>query len=122
MAKLSAHGKEIGRIISITQTKAYMSDGYVLINYGAGWKIKGKLKAGLTPEVAFNNAKERNQESESKRPAYVAYMRELHSLAGQNTRGRLHETIKLLPDDCDGVWSECCDRYGDNVHADLDKI
>lgn len=122
MATLSAHGTEIGRIVTITQTKAYMSDRTVLINYGSGWKIKGKLKAELTPQVAFDNAKARNAEKEAMRPAYMAYVRELHSISGQNARARLHETIKLMPDDCDGVWSECCDGYGDNVHADVDDI
>jgi hypothetical protein len=27
-----------------------------------------------------------------------------------------------MHDDIDGVWSEACDGYGDNVHADIDEI
>ena len=27
-----------------------------------------------------------------------------------------------MPEDYDGVWSECCDGYSDNVHADIDEI
>jgi hypothetical protein len=27
-----------------------------------------------------------------------------------------------MPDDCDGVWSEACDGYGDNVSADVDEV
>ena len=53
MAKLSAHGREIGRIQYTTQMRAYMSDSAVLVNSGSGWKLKGKLRAGLTPESAF---------------------------------------------------------------------
>jgi hypothetical protein len=28
----------------------------------------------------------------------------------------------MMPDDCDGVWSECCDGYGDNIRADVDDV
>lgn len=35
---------------------------------------------------------------------------------------RLHMMVSMMPEDCDGVWSEACDGYGDNVHADLDEI
>jgi hypothetical protein len=41
MAKLSAHGKEVGRINYTTYAKAYMQDGVVLKNEGHGWKVYG---------------------------------------------------------------------------------
>ena len=27
-----------------------------------------------------------------------------------------------MPDDPDGVWSEACDGYGDNISADVDEV
>jgi len=27
-----------------------------------------------------------------------------------------------MPDDCDGVWSEACDGFGDNISADVDEV
>ena len=58
MAKLSAHGQEIGRIFYTTYAKAYMADRKILKNTGSGWKIGGTLKDGLTPEGAYQNAVE----------------------------------------------------------------
>ena len=122
MAKLSAHGWEIGRIQYTTQMRAYMSDSAVLVNSGSGWKLKGKLKAGLTPESAFKAAQEKQAAIMLNNPAWRDYTKELYSLGGIALTPRLHMTIELMPDDCDGVWSECCDGYGDNVHADIDEI
>ena len=122
MAKLSAHGQEVGRIVYLTKTKAYMTDGKVLVNTGCGWKLRGKLKAGLTPETAFNNALQAQAEFIAQRPAFRRYRDCLHDLAGQSKRSILHLTVTMMPDDCDGVWSECCDGYGDNVYASCDEV
>ena len=61
MAKLSAHGTEVGRVMFTTYAKAYMSDGVVLKNDGSGWKILGRVKDGVTPTKAYENQK-RHQE------------------------------------------------------------
>ena len=122
MAKVSAHGTEIGTIHFLTYAKRYMSDGVVLKNIGFGWKIHGKLKPGVTPEQAFNNASERSRVFRANKPAYCAYRAALHDLAGLSKRWKLHACVELMPDDPDGVWSEACDGYGDNVHADIDEV
>lgn len=122
MAKLSAHGTEIGTVHFLTFSKRYMSDGAVLKNIGFGWKIAGKVKAGVTPEQAFNNAVERVRVFRADKPAYSAYRAELHKLAGLSKRWKLHACVELMPDDPDGVWSDACDGYGDNIHADIDEI
>ena len=46
----------------------------------------------------------------------------LHSLAGVGKAWKLHACVQLMHNDVDGVWSECCDGYSDNVHADVDEI
>jgi hypothetical protein len=122
MAKLSAHGREVGTIHFLTKAKRYMSDGVVLKNIGFGWKIAGKIKDGITPEQAFNNASARAREYRADRPAYAAYRAELHNMAGLSKRWKLHAAIELMPGDADGVWSECCDGYGDNIHADINEV
>lgn len=121
MAKLSAHGIEVGRVSYTTYTKCYMSDKTVLKNHGDGWKLAGKVKPEFSVEYAFNQTAERLKKWESEHPFGLAYKKELHSLASQSKRFRLHTVIQLMYDDCDGVWSECCDGY-DSIHADLDEI
>ena len=122
MAKLSAHGQEIGRIAYTTCTKAFFMDGKILRNYGAGWKLHAKLKEGVDPVAHFQKAKVNAEAWLAARPSYAAYKKELHSLAGQCNRAKLHMAVELMPDDCDGVWSEACDGYGDNISAGIDEI
>lgn len=122
MAKLSAHGSVIGTIEFTSTAKRYMSDGVVLRNHGMGWKLAGKVKAGITPDQAYKNAAAHQSEYMATRPAFAAYRRELHAMAGLCKRWKLHTAVQLMPDDCDGVWSEACDGYGDNVHASVDEV
>ena len=82
MAKLSAHGTKIGQIEFSTYAKAYMSDGKVLRNDGFGWKSHASLKSGVTPQQAFDNAKEAQRVFFESRPCLKAYRRELHAMAG----------------------------------------
>lgn len=122
MAKLSAHGVEIGRIEFSTYCKAYFADGKILKNSGFGWKLHAKCKAGLNPAEVFATAKQRRAEFLASRPAYAAWVRELHSMAGLCKRWKLRAALELLGDDVDGIWSECCDGYGDNIHADVSEV
>jgi len=122
MAKLHVHGMEIGTVYFTTVAKRYMSDGIILKNAGFGWKLHGKVKAGVSPREAFEIARERQICELAKRPALAAYRKELHELAGNAKRWKLHAAVSLMPDDPDGVWSEACDSYGDNCAADLDEI
>ena len=122
MAKVSAHGSIIGTIEYLTYSKRYMSDGVGLKNIGFGWKIHGKVKQGLTPEQAFENASQNARTFRDARPAYCAYRAALHDLAGVGKRWKLHQCVELMPHDPDGVWSEACDGYGDNIHADIDEV
>jgi len=122
MAKLSAHGVEIGRIEYIGKVKAYFADGKVLVNYGHGWKVAGKLKAGLTPESAYQNAKDNLARLLSDRPALAEYREFILRLAGIGERWKLVQCLQIMSSDPDGIWSECCDGYCDNVHADFDEI
>lgn len=122
MAKVSAHGKEIGTIYFTTSAKRYMADGVILKNNGFGWKLAGKVKAGVNPADAYQNQLKYQNDLLAARPCTVAYRRALHELAGMNTRWKLHMVIEMMPDDADGVWSGACDGYGDNVHADIDEV
>lgn len=122
MAKVSAHGEIIGTVYFTTKAKRYMSDNTILVNNGQGWKLGPKLKAGVTAQTAFNNQVAKQAEFLAAQPEVAAYRKALHSLAGMSLRWKLHMAIQMMPEDCDGVWSECCDGYGDNVHADIDEI
>ena len=122
MAKLSAHGAEIGRVEFTTYAKAYMADGTILKNDGFGWKLAGKCKPGVTPQQAFDHQRAAHAETASKRPALTAYRKALHETAGLSKRWKLNTAISVMPDDPDGVWSEACDGYGDNVSADISEV
>ena len=122
MAKLSAHGTAIGTIYLTTSAKRYMSDGVILKNIGFGWKLYGKVKSHVTPLQAFENQKRKQAEHYETRPHHAAYLKMLHDMAGMDKRWKLHAAVDLMPEDCDGVWSEACDGYGDNIHADVDEV
>lgn len=122
MAKLVAHGKEIGRIKYTTKVDAYFEDGKVLRNAGFGWKLKYRVKPGYSIDEAYRNQLQRQQEFAAKHPALMAYRKELHAIAGIGKAWKLHAAIQIMPDDPDGVWSETCDGYGDNVSADIDEV
>ena len=122
MAKLSAHGKEIGRIEGLTRTRAYFSDGKILRNDGFGWKLFAKFKPDVDPVEGFARAKAAFETKLKDNPAAAEYRRQLHDLACVSKRWKLHAAVTMMPDDPDGVWSEACDGYGDNISADLDEI
>lgn len=122
MAKCSAHGYEIGTIAFLAHSKRYMSDGVVLVNHGNGWKLKGKLKAGLTPQAAYDNCKKNHDDWKCRHPLTNEYIKRLHAVTSMANRWKLHTAIQMMPDDPDGVWAEACDGYGNNVHADVDEI
>jgi hypothetical protein len=122
MAKLRAHGQEIGTLFGLTNAKRYMSDGHVLKNIGFGWKLSAKVKPGVSPQLAFETAKAKLETRLTQRPALAAYRHELHSMCGLSKRWKLHTAVSTMPDDCDGVWSEACDGYGDNISADVDEV
>jgi hypothetical protein len=122
MAKLSAHGECVGTIDYIRKSKRYMSDGVILKNIGFGWKLAGKVKPGFTPQAAFERARAAHDEALARRPALAAYRKAIHEACGLSKRWKLVMAIELMPDDADGVWSEACDGYSDNVHLDIDEV
>lgn len=122
MAKLSAHGAEIGRIRYTTYETAYMSDGKILKKSAGAWKLYKKCKPGVDPQQAYERARQHRAAFLAARPALSAYTSELHALASMGKAWKLHMAIELMPEDPDGVWSEACDGYGDNIHADIAEV
>ena len=122
MARISAHGSIIGTVDYLTKSKRYMSDGVILKNAGFGWKLAGKVKPEYTPAQAYEISAASFAKRLGANPAAARYRRELHELAGLDKRWKLHAAVSMMPDDPDGVWSEACDGYCDNVHADIGEI
>ena len=108
MAKLSAHGTQIGEVKLLTKTKRYFSDGKILINYGDGWKLFGKVKPGMDPGEVSKTAEEKQKEGLRIRPLYAKYFKLLHKSAGMNLRSKLHTAVSMMPEDPDGAWA-CLD-------------
>lgn len=122
MAKCSAHGHEIGTVYFATSAKRYMSDGVILKNNGFGWKLHGKVRADVSPQEAYERQIEKQKALLADRPALAAYRKALHDMAGLSKRWKLQAAIQMMPDDPDGVWSEACDGYCDNVSADISEV
>lgn len=122
MARLSAHGAEIGRLEFTDYRKAYMADGSILKDSGFGWKLHGKCKPGFTPFEVYERAKAKQAETLANRPMLAAYRSALHDAAPLSKRWKLSMSIKMMPQDPDGVWSECCDGFSDNIECDLGDI
>jgi len=110
MAKLSAHGDELYRIKTVQYEQSYRSDGYVLRNYGNGWKVRGTIKDGMTPAEGANRARQRTNEKRQKFPAYARFV-DLASQYGLKNRSLAMTAIEVMPDDPDGVWSTLDDWY-----------
>lgn len=117
MAKLSAHGRELGRIEYLTKTKAYFANGDVLVNYNGDWTVYGETKAGFDPVEIFNKRARLHKEFLATHPAFAAYRKALID-AGHSRRSLLHVAIVTMPDDPDGVWAECNDMLGMNLTID----
>ena len=118
MAKVNSHGQILGRIEQITKTFQYNTDGTVLINYGTGtWKLYGKVKSNLTPQEAYKIMSEKHSKNENENPFYSKYLSKLIEYCGLK-RGRIHEVIKSMPNDIDGVWSEITDY----MNYDMPKL
>jgi hypothetical protein len=122
MATLKKHGGELGRIIKLTFAMAHMADGTILWNKPGNWAVWGTVKKDRDPVEVYARAAASAAERDRQFPASAAYRRELHRLAGLGKAWKLHTAIQYMPGDPDGVWSEACDGYGDNVHADLDEV
>ncbi len=122
MAKVNAHGQILGRLEYLTKTIQYNADGSVLHNYGQGWKVYGKVKADFTAKQAYELAKSKREKSENENPFYANYLSKLVEYAGLK-RGSIHELIKLMPSDPDGIWAELQDySYYDAPKLDIDEL
>lgn len=114
MAKLSAHGAEIGRIEYPHMRLAYMTDGAVLRDSGDGWKLYRRVKEGVNPQQAYRAKLEARKTAVQRNPCYALYLEKLCKLAGSlECRARLHLMIEIMPTDPDGIWSELADGYDD---------
>ena len=122
MAKVSVHGKIIGDVELFKKTYRYMSDGTVLKNSGHGWKLHGKARPDQDIVAIYQRHADKVKASDDANPFRADYRKKLHDLAGLCKRWMLHTAVVMMPDDPDGVWSEACDGYGDNIHADIDEI
>lgn len=110
MARLSAHGTELDRREYGNCRVAVMSDGQIMRNTGAGWKLWKRLKPGVNPQ----------EYAERKRREYLARPAEFHNLIAaliQATslehRAHLATLVDLMSTDGDGVYSE----FNDSVYG-----
>ncbi len=122
MAKLSVHGSELLRLEYTNHRIAFMSDGKILRNDGDGWKLYRKVKPGVDPADHANKVKSSRAATDAACPAWAEYRNKLCSWVPISQRWKVATAIDSMPQDPDGVWSECCDGYGDNIHLDIDEV
>ncbi len=110
MAKLSAHGIEIGRIEYTSKTIAFFNDGSTLINNGFGWKKHAKIKSEYTPQQAFDLGKEKQIKFREQNPAFRKYQ-DLMLDIPLSIRWKVITAFEMMDGDIDGVWSSLDDSY-----------
>ncbi len=121
MAKLSAHGIEVGRIEYIAKTVAYFADGKVLKNDGFGWEKHATVKAGVAPQDAFAYVKERQDKFIADNPSFAAY-RKLMLETPLSIRWKVISAMELMDTDIDGVWSTLDDSYDTRGRFSLEDV
>ena len=114
MARLSKHG-EIGQLERLAYKVAYCEDGQILRNDGDGWKVWKKLKPGFVPAESFARAQANYAQKLADNPAFSAWRSLMHELVSFHDRCFVLTAISSMPQDPDGVWSEC----NDYMHIDL---
>lgn len=115
MAKLKSHGRELDRREYATFRVAVMSDGHILRNNGGGWQLWKRIVSGVTPEEYAKKAREKYN---SHPPCFHAYIEALRNTVPLERRWELHEMIRHMPEDPDGVWAHFDDR---RLHLDIDE-
>lgn len=115
MAKLKSHGRELDRREYATFRVAVMSDGHIMKNSGSGWKLWKKVKPGIDPaEYAVQTRAIYNAHP----LAFHLYIKALCNTVPLEQRWELHEMIRSMPEDPDGVWAHFDDR---RLHLDIDE-
>lgn len=126
MAKLSAHGVEIGRIEKTSYTVAYFHDRAILANQGFGWKLKSKVKPDIDPVEAFNREQERYNKKLVENPAFKHWRDLIIKEPLYPHRLRLMTALDTFPaDELDGLYIElddCPDTRGRWSVDDLKEI
>ena len=121
MATLNKHGEHVV-IEYVWYRKAYCADGAVLANYGDGWKVAAKLKAGYDwRDVATKKIQDRDR-MYYECPAFAKFVGHVNSLVGGYChRPLVKVALSMLSDDPDGMWSELNDHgmYGNNKTLEL---
>ncbi len=121
MATLSRHGRSLGRIELIGKRKEYYANGDILINRGLGWKVYGKVKAGITPEAAFATAQDNVARHLATCPLFAKWRALFMELVAFKHHWKVLECIKLLQGDPDGMYSTLEDDFGyDKPELSLD--
>lgn len=118
MARLGAHGTELGRLEFPSHSVVHMSNGHLLRDNGDGWKVWRRVKQDRDPRQVWENALRAYEEKLRTQPAYAEYRRLLFETAGSRyARTRLHMMLGLMPEDPDGIWSEIEDSYDYKLQA-----
>ena len=109
MACLSKHG-EYTKFEFPRYNKAYCEDGAVLINYGSGWKLYGKLKMAYADAIKGIKAKQA-----AVGPSSQKLYAELFRMAGTlKNRCMLCQALEAYAHDPDGMFVELDEMYGSN--------
>lgn len=118
MATLSKHGEQLAVVERLTSKVAYMSDGKILRNQGNGWKMYRRVRPGVDPVEHAKQAQANYAKLLEERPALAAYRKALHAVASNGSRWLVNETLNMLANDPDGVWSELNDHANIAIGVD----
>jgi hypothetical protein len=115
MACLKNNGVRLGVFELVECRLSYMSNGHVLKNTGSGWKKYKKVKAGLNPAGVYAAQVAFRKERDTACPNWAAYRDLVCATVPLALRWKLHASVRHMPGDADGVWSEMNDSLWRDV-------
>ena len=122
MARLSAHGQN-KQVVYLKFKKAYCADGTILKNYGYGWKLYAKLKAGIDWLDASNRAIAYQARMKQERPLWAKYKALTMKLCPSLEKRQYVITgLEMLSNDPDGLYTELDENYHTQNYLDFDDV
>ena len=113
MPVLSKQGEEMWRVELMTQTLSYRTNGVVMRNRGAGWKIAGRKDLGETDDQwreRLEKIRHGHAHWANKRPWREAFKVKFHRIVKLKSRGMVWAVINGIPErDCDALFGELDD-------------
>lgn len=111
MAVLSKHGTELYRVDRLTDRLSFRSDGQIMRDSGAGWKLWKRLKPGVNAVDYAERTRRSHEENDREYPDNAEFRETLCRMVVFKCRFHVLTAIQAMPDDPDGICVELEDYF-----------